>query len=130
MPCLRESENHFHYADDHSRFVADVRSQVAELRPGDVRAVRVQDAEPREISGVVSIAADLPLHFLSEGELLVHGNISYVERLAPDVGEARREGAERERRLRGPREQRRIEPDIVGRVVLRASCCLRQRVAL
>src|SRR6185436_9536996 len=90
---LRGLENYFHYADDHSRFVADVRPQVAELRSGDRRPVRVQDAEPGKVCGVVGITADLPLHFLSDGELLVHRDIGYVQRLAPDVGEARREGA-------------------------------------
>ena len=91
MPCLRESENHLHYADDHSRFVADVGAQMAELRPGDVGAVAVEDAEPREVPGVVGVAADLPLHLLPDVELLVDGNIRDVQRLAADVGEARRE---------------------------------------
>src|SRR5262245_17567183 len=119
-----------HDAHHYPCLVADIRPQVSELRPGDVVPIAVEYTEPGEVSGVVGITAHLPLHLLADPEFLVQGEIGDVQWLAADVGEPRREGSQRERGLRRAREERRVEQDVIGRIVLRAASFPGQFIAL
>src|SRR5712692_3149561 len=96
---LESLPDQLHDAHDHPCLVADIRPQVAELRPGDVVPITVEYTEPGEVGGVVGVAAHLPLYLLANLEFLVEGKIGDVQRLAPDVGEPRWEGSQRKRRL-------------------------------